>query len=133
MASIVTETRLYSADKTTTRITSLTTFTSSKIDPTLSQHTIILQTMSSSILPTSTTLQNNTIVLFSVAPVALIILLATIAIILVGIFIWRRRNSKDSHVVQHPVSNRDEQVKLQQNVCYTSTSFNDDNKQHQYV
>ena len=72
----------------------------------------------------------NTIIIFSVVSAGLVILVITISVTVVLIILWKR-NYKSSHVA---VSNINEQVELQPNVCYTNTSFNFDNsKQQQYV
>ena len=84
--------------------------------------------------PSTTTLAQleNTIIFAAAAPV-LVILFITISIIIVVVIIWRRRNYKSTHnIAKHPVSTNDE-VELQQNECYAKASFDDDNKQQQYV
>ena len=84
--------------------------------------------------PSTTTLAQleNTIIFAAATPV-LVIVFITISIIIVVVIIWQRINHKSSHIIaKHPVSTNDE-VELQQNECYAKASFDDDNKQQQYV
>ena len=85
--------------------------------------------------PTSTSTQlENVIVLVAVVPVLVVLFITMIAVILVVItfFIWRRRRSiKSSHIVQHSVSNSNEQVDVQQNACYATTHNHGTDEQQQ--
>ena len=96
---------------------------------------MLLEIVTTTTIPSSTSTsmpQENTIIFAAVVTVSVILFIAISIIIVVAIF-WRRRSYKSSHnIAKHPVSTNDE-VELQQNECYTKASFDDDNKQQQYV
>ena len=94
---------------------------------------ILLETathVASSSPSTSSMLENMVIFISVVIASAGLVILFIIITVAIIIFILRRRNNKIS---QHPVS-INEQVELQQNKCYSSFNFDNNNdKQQQYV
>ena len=104
------------------------------IIPHAATNNILLETATTPVAsssPSTSSMLENTIIFISVviASAGLIILFIIITVAVI-IFILRRRNNKIS---QHPVS-INEQVELQQNKCYSSFNFDNNNdKQQQYV
>ena len=98
---------------------------------------IVTTTTTSIPSSTSTSMpQENTIIFVAVVPVSVILFIA-ISIIIVAAIIWRRRSYKSSHnIAKHPVSTK-LMMKLNYSkmidMCYAKASFDDDNKQQQYV
>ena len=103
------------------------------IIPHASTNNILLETathVASSSPSTSSMLENMVIFISVVIASAGLVILFIIITVAIIIFILRRRNNKIS---QHPVS-INEQVELQQNKCYSSFNFDNNNdKQQQYV